>query len=620
MIASRKAVKRLAHAMVLAHRRGEQERWRPISDLAPALDELTEQLGDGVDRSDIRGILASVGELSAGLRRQVVPLLSASDAPTDSDLNRLPASLVADRSSGPPEEDVFRLSLACGGWHSEAPAEVDVPRLREAAQILGSAASWHSSAMALVLARYGLKSIRQASPHAARGIVRRVAWVLDACGRGVRPEDLMVGLVSESDPWVRLDVPLVERIPLATSIQTLFELGDWHAWCEETPSRIRLGGRLRAVRLHRQTVFADLVAGNDVAQLAISRERIPFSAELRPGDLVVVEGLPARTDTGDRALVPDRFVLHEPNRLEGSLWNPPGDVEAVSSLLGLTRALFARRDFKEVFTPVLKDSFQGGRSRPFVTWEAARSRTRYLRVTTELDLLQLIGQGTRRCYEIGPSFRNEGLHGESEKEYLMLEAYASDLDMQGMLALAEDWVAAAVGRSPASFRRLSFAEAFEQIAGVSPSDPEAVVGLARAHLPEEILAGMDMDSVARWLWKSVVRSRLDGLVAISAIPGPASPLIAGRGCGAYRSWLYVDGIEVAEVAHNERRTDVVRERMLEQFRADACAVQRDYRQFLASLAYGLPPVVGVGAGFTRLARLHRKAVSGIEEAGSPDDG
>ena len=258
--------------------------------------------------------------------------------------------------------------------------------------------------------------------------------------------------------------------------------------------------------------------------------------------------------------------------------------------------------FHEATTPILSDSYRGGASRPFTTWGHAIGRSQYLRVTTEPALLQLLAAGLTRCYEIGPSFRNEGLHGQPVKEFTMLEAYAIDVDRPAMLNHVTSMIAAAYPALP-PLKLATFDETFEQISGIHPADSSAVRSYATQRIPGYAATTGDPDRLVRRLWRNELRGQLPGFVAITAVPGPASPLIEGRGRAAERTWLYLHGVEIAEISRNERRPEVLAAAFAAQFANDPHAVHRDYQTIIATFEAGLPPVVGVGLGLTRLAYI-----------------
>ena len=68
-----------------------------------------------------------------------------------------------------------------------------------------------------------------------------------------------------------------------------------------------------------------------------------------------------------------------------------------------------KRGFVEVETPVLTTLLTGAAARPFVTHHNAQDLDMYLRIALELPLKRLLVGGMESVYEIGITFRNEGM-------------------------------------------------------------------------------------------------------------------------------------------------------------------------------------------------------------------
>lgn len=508
----------------------------------------------------------------------------------------LPTAIRPERPYGPPEEDVLlhaiTVSMAPGTepWPS---GQADLERLGRAIPALTGAIPCRTVVLRAAAARYLLRRLPPADDPQRRWLSRRIAWLLDPRTDDAGP--LLFRLVGPEDPLVahlgdhlhRASQPgISEAFPLSERQDGQIEDGV-----------IRLGGRILALRKHRRISFADLHWDGRTAQLAIGRD---LAAGLRPGDLVAVRGTQGISSTGQPTFFVSDLERHQPGALRAA-----PKAAAASKALRRTRTHLADGGFTEVITPVLTDSYFGGMARPFSTWATAAERRQYLRVTTELALLDIIASGMSRCYEIGPSFRNEGLRGQSAKEFLMLEAYAADLDLARMTEYAVSLIRSVTAqRGP--LRRLSFDDAFRELSGVDPSDASAVRALAAEQIPVTAARTDDPDIMARRLWRSAVRHRMQGLVAVESIPGPGSPLIAGTGRAAQRIWLYVDGLEVAEVSRNELDPGVLADAFQRQFARDPHPVHRDYRQVIAMFEGGVPPCVGIGLSVTRLVQLARR--------------
>ena len=105
--------------------------------------------------------------------------------------------------------------------------------------------------------------------------------------------------------------------------------------------------------------------------------------------------------------------------------NPPvTDVfRARSHIVRAAREMLDARDFLEVETPTMHTLVGGAVARPFVTHHNALDMRLYMRIAPELYLKRLVVGGLERVYEIGRSYRNEGISTRHNPEFTMLEFY-----------------------------------------------------------------------------------------------------------------------------------------------------------------------------------------------------
>ena len=82
-----------------------------------------------------------------------------------------------------------------------------------------------------------------------------------------------------------------------------------------------------------------------------------------------------------------------------------------SEIIGFIRQWLANEGHIEVQTPILADTAGGAVARPFHTSSTEfQDRRIALRIAPELWLKRLVLGGFEKIFEIGPSFRNEGIH------------------------------------------------------------------------------------------------------------------------------------------------------------------------------------------------------------------
>jgi len=88
------------------------------------------------------------------------------------------------------------------------------------------------------------------------------------------------------------------------------------------------------------------------------------------------------------------------------------------------REFYYREGFIEVETPTLGNSASGALAHPFTTHHEATDSDLYLRIAPETSLKKCTVGGMEKVFEIGKSFRNEGLDPSHLPEFTSVEHYA----------------------------------------------------------------------------------------------------------------------------------------------------------------------------------------------------
>ena len=125
-------------------------------------------------------------------------------------------------------------------------------------------------------------------------------------------------------------------------------------------------------------------------------------------------------------------------------------VRTKAAVLRSLRNTLDERGYTEVETPILQLTNGGAAARPFRTHLNALDQPMLLRIALELDLKRAMIGGVDKVYEIGRTFRNEGLDSTHAAEFSMLEAYQAYGDQFTMMDLTKALVldaARAVGRT-----------------------------------------------------------------------------------------------------------------------------------------------------------------------------
>ncbi|MFI5180861.1 MAG: lysine--tRNA ligase [Thermoanaerobaculia bacterium] len=238
----------------------------------------------------------------------------------------------------------------------------------------------------------------------------------------------------------------------------------------EADRRVRVPGRILAIRKMGKAVFVDLSDGAARVQVYLRRDALPEAdwalyEQLDLGDHVGVAGAVFRTRTGELSVrAAGLDFLAKSLRPLPDKWHGLTDVErryrqryvdlAVApetrrvfeiraKLVSFFRRFFDARGFVEVETPMMQPIPGGAAARPFVTHHNALDIDLYLRIAPELYLKRLIVGGFPKVYEINRNFRNEGISTQHNPEFTMLEFYTAYADARDQMALTEELLASA---------------------------------------------------------------------------------------------------------------------------------------------------------------------------------
>ena len=301
-------------------------------------------------------------------------------------------------------------------------------------------------------------------------------------------------------------------------------------------------------------------------------------------------------------------------------------VRAKATVLASLRRTLADRDFIEVETPVLQLTNGGAAARPFETHLNAFDQDMLLRIALELDLKRALVGGVDRVYEIGKTFRNEGIDSTHNPEFMMLEAYQAYGDYRSMASLCRDLVldaARALGRTvvpgrdgsqidlEAGWRTASLLELVSEAVGEQLEVDTGLGALRRlaAENEVELRPQWDAAQVLVELYEQLVEETLIQPTFVCDYPTSVKPLAKAHRSvpGLVEAFdLVINGVELAP-AYSELNDPVIqRERLEEQARKGAAGdlEANDVDEvFLRALEHGMPPAGGMGMGVDRLVML-----------------
>jgi lysyl-tRNA synthetase class 2 len=435
---------------------------------------------------------------------------------------------------------------------------------------------------------------------------------------------------------------------------------------EAAAVRLRVPGRIRALRDQGKLVFLDLHDGREKLQVFVRKQQLDAESlalvdDLDLGDHLLAEGALGRTRSGELSIFADRLtLLAKALRPLPEKWHGLTDLEAryrqryldlianpdsrrtfeirAALVAGIRRFLEAR-GFLEVETPMMQAVPGGAMARPFVTHHNALDLELYLRIAPELYLKRLLVGGLHRVYEINRNFRNEGISTQHNPEFTMLEFYWAYADYRQLMDLTEEMLVG-LAREILQSERLSFREktidltppwprltmaaALERFAGVAPERSATTSGLLAVcaerglELPPDLKAPAGAAAPApqpfdgkllAFVFESLCEEHLDGPVFIVDHPVEISPLSKQKPDDprfTERFELYLGGMEIANAFSELNDPDVQRERFEAQLAARAAGDAEAHRMdldYVRALEHGMPPAGGEGIGIDRLTML-----------------
>lgn len=421
---------------------------------------------------------------------------------------------------------------------------------------------------------------------------------------------------------------------------------------EEGGTKVRVAGRLMAIRGHGKASFAVLMDLSGKIQLyfkldVLGEEKYKEFRLLDIGDIIGVEGHVFRTHRGELTVRVEAFDLLSkslrplPEKFHGLkdvetryrqryldlIMNP--EVKDVfikrTRIVQAVRRYLDERGFLEVETPVMSTIAGGAAAKPFVTYHNALDMKLYLRIATELNLKRLIVGGLERVYELGRVFRNEGIDVRHNPEFTSIEIYQAYADYEDLMQVTEGICRAAAEASLGTtsftyqgepvdfshFKRISMNDAVKEATG---KDFLAAKSIEEARqMADEIGVTYEERHGIGAILNAAFEAKVeDSLMAPTFVTGhpteisplakrnPENPMITDR------FELYVYGRELAN-GFTELNDPIDQEgRFLAQVKEreagdeEAHPMDRDY---ITAMEYGLPPTGGLGIGIDRLVML-----------------
>jgi lysyl-tRNA synthetase class 2 len=420
-------------------------------------------------------------------------------------------------------------------------------------------------------------------------------------------------------------------------------------------SRAEVCGRLRSIRGHGGSTFADLEDESGKIQLFLSKDVLGSKNYdrldlLDIGDFLFVQGTLFKTVAGELTIkVSDFQLLSKSLRPLPSSFYGLKDVEEKyrqryvdlaidhsvrnvfklrSRVVSKLRELLDKEGFLEVETPVLQPLYGGATANPFTTYHNALNTNLYLRISDELYLKRLIVGGFEKVYEIAKDFRNEGMDREHNPEFTMLEFYWAYSNYEDLMRFSENLLSQVVKEITGGYvvnfegKELNFEPPWERItfhdALIKYIDLDINKLRTEAKLLEFVgendiqvdLSGVvGLAPILDEIYKKTVRQKLTGPLFLTDHPYEMRPLAKRREDDTTKAasfQLLVCGRELIN-AYNELNDPLdQRARWEEEARlagkglAEYQVLDEDY---IRALEYGMPPTAGWGMGIDRFVSI-----------------
>jgi len=416
---------------------------------------------------------------------------------------------------------------------------------------------------------------------------------------------------------------------------------------------VNVAGRIMANRPMGKISFLDLRDGSGKIQLCfykdrLSEERLELFKDIDIGDIIGVSGKLFRTKTGEPTIEVEDFTL-----LAKSLqplpekWHGLSDIDkrhrqryldliantkvkeifqVRSRVITAIRQFLNQRGFIEVETPVLQPSAGGALARPFITHHHSLDQDFYLRIAPELHLKRLIVGGFDKVYELGRTFRNEGISTKHNPEFTMLESYETYADYNDVMSMLEEMVSEVTkqvlgttevefGGNTINFKplwlRLELRQAIIKYCGLDfekfPDTDSLRTEMLR--LGMEVDPQKDRGRLIDELISTFVEPNLIQPTFLLDYPVEMSPLAKAKPDNerlVERFEAFAGGMEIANAFTELNDPIEQRERFLRQQKQrqpEGEPVESVDEDFLLALEYGMPPTGGLGVGIDRLVML-----------------
>jgi len=420
---------------------------------------------------------------------------------------------------------------------------------------------------------------------------------------------------------------------------------------ERTKETVCIAGRLLTKRDMGKIAFATVADQTETIQLLakedIMKDAYKLFKKVDLGDFVGAKGIVFKTKSGEVTIEIKEFVLLSkslrplPEKFHG-IKDPEikfrqryshlatdkkarDDLIIRSRIISEMRKILEEKGFIEIETPILQPIYGGAKARPFITKHNVHNMEMYLRISSELYLKRLVVGGFEKVFEIGKTFRNEGMDHSHNPEFTTLELYQAYADYNDMMELTEELYEKIskkiLGTTKIKFnetvidlkrpwRRVTMIEAIKQntnIGDISKLTDNEIKSLLKTYnikCEGEYIKGLAIERI----FDELVQPKLIQPIFITDHPKETACLCKLNRKNPdliERFEPFILGMEIGN-AYSELNDPVEQKLLLEaqakQLRAGMEAHPMD-EDFVKAIEVGMPPTGGLGLGIDRMSMI-----------------
>jgi len=417
---------------------------------------------------------------------------------------------------------------------------------------------------------------------------------------------------------------------------------------------VSLAGRVMSLRPQGALIFFHLDDGTARFQGLLKKDEMKesdfdiFSANVDIGDFIEVKGSLFITKRGEKTIKADSWkMLSKSLRPLPEKWHGLSDTEERfrrryldilmssevkarfilrSRVISELRKILDGAGFLEVETPMLQSLAGGASAEPFKTRHNALNIDLFLRIAPEIYLKKLLIGGFSKVYEIGRSFRNEGIDMTHNPEFTTVEWYESYSDSTKQMFFVESVIRKIVketmGEETIAFQgnEIDFSKKFETVSYLDLLKKYAGIESPESITKEEIISiakklaiktdkSDSLEKIMDSIYKKTCRPRLIQPTFINNYPVNYLPLAKKTNkdknlADAFQ--VVAGGMEIVKAFSelndpiDQRERFVVQEKYRKEGDKEA---QPADEEFIEAMEYGIPPAGGLGLSIDRLTML-----------------